>query len=81
MRRAMNAIDMQVKRAQEAVASGAITREELARRAGLRSTTITNMLDANWNPMRRTLSAIVEVLDAMGFFCHPKSGHRVDSGT
>lgn len=64
-----NAIEMQIRRAQQAVETGAITREELARRAGLRSTTLTPMLDPEWNPTRRTLSAIVNVLDDIGFFC------------
>lgn len=61
----MNVIEKQIQRAQLAVSSGAISREELARRAGLRSTTITSMLEPDWNPMRRTLSAIIDVLDAM----------------
>ena len=59
----MNAIEQQVSRAQAAITSGAITQEELARRAGLRGSTLTGMLDEEWNPTRRTLSAIVEVLD------------------
>jgi predicted transcriptional regulator len=72
-----NAIEEQVKRAQAAVYLGVITREELARRAGLRSTTIATMLDAEWNPTRNTLSKIVEVLDAIGFFIKAaRSGAR-----
>ena len=63
-----NIIEEQVKRAQAAVYLGVITREELARKAGLRSTTIATMLDAEWNPTRNTLAKIVEVLDAIGFF-------------
>lgn len=61
----MNAIEQQVRRLRDAVISGAITREELARRAGLRSTTIATMLDDDWNPVRRTLSALVDVLDSL----------------
>lgn len=61
----MNAIEQQVRRLRDAVLSGAISREELARRAGLRSTTIATMLDDDWNPMRRTLSALVDVLDSL----------------
>lgn len=67
-----NVIEEQVKRAQAAVYLQVISREELARRAGIRSTTIATMLDAEWNPTRNTLSKIVEVLDAIGFFCPTK---------
>lgn len=69
-----NIIEGQVKRAQAAVLLGVITREELARQAGLRSTTIATMLADEWNPTRRTLGAIVEVLDRIGFFCPSRSG-------
>lgn len=59
----INIIEKQVERVQLAVSSGAITKEELARRAGLRGSTLTTMLDAGWNPTRNTLSRIVDVLD------------------
>ena len=59
----MNSIEQQVLRAQIAITSGIITQEELARRAGLRGSTLTGMLDESWNPTRRTLSSVVDVLD------------------
>lgn len=59
----MNAIDEQIARAQSAVETGLISKEELARRAGLRGSTLTTMLDEGWNPTRNTLSRIVDVLD------------------
>mgnify|MGYP001559345150 CR=1 FL=1 len=65
----MNEIDEQVRRAQAAVRGEVILREELARQAGLPSTTLAKMLDADWNPTRKTLSAVVGVLDEIGFFC------------
>ena len=70
-------IDDQIRRAQAAVRGEVISREELAREAGIRSTTIATMLEEDWNPTRRTLSAIVEVLDRIGFFC-PASGRSVE---
>jgi len=72
-------IDAQIRRAQAAVKGEVISREELAREAGLRSTTIATMLDADWNPTRRTLSAIVEVLDRIGFFCPNNDRHERES--
>ena len=61
-----NAIEDQIKRAQAAVRGGFITREELGREAGIRPTTIRHMLDDDWNPTRKTLTAIVAVLDRLG---------------
>lgn len=72
-----NAIDEQIRRAQAAVRGEVISREELARQAGIRSTTIATMLDPAWNPTRRTMAAIVEVLDRIGFFCPARApSHR-----
>lgn len=72
----MNAIEHEIERAQEAVRSHAITRKELARQAGLTATTLTGMLDDDWNPTRATLSAIVGVLDSIGFFCQQTGEER-----
>jgi len=63
----MTIIDEQARRCQDAVALGVITKEALARAAGLRPTTLQLMLDEDWNPTRKTLSALVGVLDDMGF--------------
>lgn len=59
-------IDEQVRRLQDALALGAINKEALARRAGIRKSTLTGMSDPDWNPTRRTLSALVQVLDDLG---------------
>ena len=78
----MNDITRQIKRAQAAVRGGVISREDLARQAGIRSTTISHMLDTDWNPTARTLGAIAGVLDRIGFFCpapEPR-GHRARVG-
>ena len=73
----MNSIDEQIRRAQAAVSNHAITRKELAFRAGLRPSTLTGMLLPTWNPTRATLSAIVDVLDGIGFFCQTTSKEHV----
>ena len=64
----MNAIDHEIRRAQAAVQRGVITRYELARQAKVRQSTLERMLEPDWNPTRKTLSAIVIVLDRIGFF-------------
>ena len=59
----MNAIETQILRAQLAIETNLISQEDLARRAGLRGSTLTGMLNPNWNPTRTTISRIVDVLD------------------
>jgi predicted transcriptional regulator len=59
----MNTIEVQVLRAQLAIETNLISQEDLARRAGLRGSTLTGMLSPTWNPTRNTLSRIVDVLD------------------
>lgn len=63
----MTVIDEQARRCQDAVALGVISKEALARKAGLRPTTLQLMMESDWNPTRKTLSALVGVLDEMGF--------------
>ena len=65
----MNVVLQQIERAQDAVVSGLITREELARRAGISPSTTRHMREPHWNPTAATLSAIVTVLDQMQFRC------------
>lgn len=59
----MNAIEKEVLRAQLAVEDGRISKEELARKAGLRGSTLTGMLSPNWNPTRTTISRVIDVLN------------------
>lgn len=59
----MNLIEKEVLRAQLAVEGGRITKEELARKAGLRGSTLTGMLSPNWNPTRTTISRVIDVLN------------------
>ena len=59
----MNAIEKEVLRAQLAVEGGRISKEELARKAGLRGSTLTGMLSPNWNPTRTTISRVIDVLN------------------
>ncbi len=59
----MNAIEKEVLRAQLAVEGGRITKEELARKAGLRGSTLTGMLSPDWNPTRTTISRVIDVLN------------------
>lgn len=66
-RSTMNAVRKQVARARRAVATGMITREELARRAGISPSTTRGMLADTWNPTAATLIALTEALDAMNF--------------
>lgn len=63
----MSNVEQQIRRAQKAVADGVVTRGELARMAGLRSTTIRHMLDPSWNPTAKTLTALEAALDKLGF--------------
>ena len=61
----MNAIEKEVLRAQLAVEDGRISKEELARKAGLRGSTLTGMLSPNWNPTRTTISRVIDVLNRL----------------
>ena len=59
----MNLIEKEVLRAQLAVEDGRISKEELARQAGLRGSTLTGMLSPTWNPTRTTISRVIDVLN------------------
>jgi len=50
-------------RVQAFIMSGALTKRELAKRAGKPETTLIGMLDADWNPTADTLSRLIRVVD------------------
>ena len=50
-------------RVQAFVASGVMTKKELAERAGTRDTTLIPVLSKNWNPTASTLGALIRAID------------------
>jgi len=63
----MDHVTQQRTRVQAAIASGTLTKAELARKAGISDTVLIGMEKPDWNPRFKTLSALVRVCDEVGF--------------
>ena len=74
----MDNITREIRRVQEALRCGRISKLDLARHSGIRDTTLIGCMDADWNPTAKTLRSLSKALDGLGFFTGPESaGGRV----
>lgn len=58
----MSELDKIIARIRDPIATGKLSKRELARRAGLRDTVLIGMEATNWNPSRRTLEALLRAV-------------------
>ena len=58
----MSDLDQIIGRIRAPVLDGKMSKRELARRAGLRDTTLIGMEAATWNPNRKTIEALLRAL-------------------
>lgn len=59
----MDQIEQLKQRVQDFVASGVMTKKELATRAGTRDTTLIPVMSEDWNPTSATLSALIRAIE------------------
>ena len=59
----MSDLDKIISRIRAPILTGKMSKRELARRAGVRDTTLIGMEAVDWNPNRRTLEALLRAIN------------------
>lgn len=58
----MSELDKIISRIREPIATGKLSKRELARRAGIRDTVLIGMEAGDWNPRRSTIDALLRAV-------------------